>query len=261
MTRTRRFALPRWPRSGATVGPADLPALIARLVNPGKAEQNEAAGAALESACIRMADHEACAEKLVAAIAQAGVPAKCRLVKILSAMGGVKSLEAVTAAAKDPNADLQDAASRALGGWMNMDAAPALLVMAKTAADDKVRVRALRGYIRLARQFSPPPAERLAMCSNALALARRDEEKKLVLEVLGRIQLPAALALITPHLAEPGLQETAALAAVKLGEKLAKSQPADVAAAMRQVLKATKNKDLARRAQTLLDRPANAKGQ
>ena len=198
------------------------------------------------------------ADKLVAAIAQAGVPAKCRLVKILGAMGGAKSLEALTTAAKDPN--LQDAASRA-GRVDEHGCRAALLVMAKTAADDKVRVRALRGYVRLARQFSPPPTERLAMCSNALALARRDEEKKLVLEVLGRIQLPAALALITPHLAEPGLQDTAALAAVKLGEKLVKSQPADVAAAMRQVLKATKNKDMARRAQTLLDRPANAKGQ
>jgi HEAT repeat protein len=246
---------------GATVGPADLPALIDRVVSLGNAEQAETARAALESACLRMPDREACAEKLIAAIARTSVPAKCRLVKILGAMGGAKALEAVTAAAKDPDAELRDAGSRALGEWMNMDAAPKLLDLAKTTPDGKLRVRALRGYIRLARQFSPPPAERLVMCRNALALAGRDEEKKLVLEVLGRIPSPAALALVTPHLAEPGLQEAAALAAVKIGEKLAQSQPAEVAAAMRQVLQATKNKDLARRAQTLLDRPANGKGQ
>ena len=41
-----------------------------------------------------------------------------------------------------------------LGEWMTVDAAPVLLDLAKTAPEEKYQIRALRGYIRLARQFA-----------------------------------------------------------------------------------------------------------
>jgi len=66
---------------------------------------------------------------------------------------------------------------------MSLDAAPVLLDLAKTAADAKYKTRALRGYLRLARQFTMPDPDRADMCRAALALAERDAERKLVLEV------------------------------------------------------------------------------
>ena len=39
---------------------------------------------------------------------------------------------------------------------MDVDVAPVLLDLAKNAAEDKYKIRALRGYIRLVRQFDMP---------------------------------------------------------------------------------------------------------
>ena len=103
---------------GATIGLGDLPVLVKRVVQPQESEETKAAEEALTAACVRMPDREACAEKLVAAMAAAPVPAKSRLLKILSAMGGAKALTAVGAAAQAGNPEVQDAASRLLGEWM-----------------------------------------------------------------------------------------------------------------------------------------------
>jgi HEAT repeat protein len=171
---------------GSTITAADLPLLTARVAELQNADEAAAATKALSAACQRMPDAEACAEKLIAAMGPASVAAKCRFLEVLSAVGGKKALAAVGAAAKDPSAEIQEEASRLLGAWMSVDAGPVLLDLAKTASADKYKVRALRGYIRLARQFAMPDAQRLEMCRVALAAAERDTEKRLVLEVLER---------------------------------------------------------------------------
>ena len=44
-----------------------------------------------------------------------------------------------------------------------------LLDLAKSAADEKYKIRALRGYIRLVRQFAMPDEQRAEMCRIAMA--------------------------------------------------------------------------------------------
>ena len=67
-------------------------------------------------------------------------------------MGGTNALQAVGKAAKSTDAQLQDISSRLLGEWMTEDAAPVLLELAKIPSNP-YQVRALRGYIRIARQL------------------------------------------------------------------------------------------------------------
>ena len=69
---------------------------------------------------------------------------------------------------------------------MTIDAAPVLLNLATTGTADKFQVRAMRGYIRIARQFDMPEKARVDMCRQALQAAKQDAERKLVLEVLER---------------------------------------------------------------------------
>ncbi len=223
---------------GATIEPGDLPLLIRRVADPQKAEDAEAAEAALRTACIRMADREACAAKLVAAIGSAPVAVKCKFLEILGAMGGPTALEALGAAAKTADPQLQDAASRLLGAWMTADAAPVLLDVAKSAADAKYKTRALRGYLRIARQLKLPVDQQLAMCREATAVCQRDEEKKLVLEILQRHPSAESLSLVLPFLAHAGVTQEAASAAVAIAEKVIDRNPAAVAKAMQQVLAA-----------------------
>jgi HEAT repeat protein len=238
---------------GATIEPGDLPLLIHRVANPQKVEEAAAAEAALRVACVRMADREACAAKLAAAISQAPVAVKCKFLEILGAMGGPTALEALGAAAKAADPQLQDAASRLLGGWMTADAAPVLLDVAKSAADDKYKTRALRGYLRIARQLKLPVAQQLAMCREATAVCQRDEEKKLVLEILQRHPSAESLSLVLPFLTQADVKQEAGNAAVAIAAKVIRQDPAAVAKAMQQVL-AAGDTVATDRAKALLDR-------
>ena len=168
---------------GRLVGLRDVSVLITRVVSPEHVEDKEAAEEALRYACLRMPDGEACAQRLVSAMLRAEVSEKRTVLEILGAMGGQTALETIKAAAKDQNRDLQDTASRLLGRWMTIDAAPVLLDLA-TSRESEYQIRALRGYIRIARQFELPINERAQMCHNALRIAQRSDEKALLLPIL-----------------------------------------------------------------------------
>ena len=204
----------------------DLSVLIDRVaVAPENAEEAKAARDAFKAACLRMPDIEACAAKIVAAMGAAKVSAKIDLLEVLAALGGKKALEAVAAAAADSDANLQDAGSRLLGEWMTLDAGPVLLNLAKSAADAKYEVRAVRAYIRLVRQFPMPDDERAKMCRTAMTIAKRDAEKKLLLGVLERYPSHAGLVLAAEAAEIASLKADATKTVLVVVQKLGKDTP------------------------------------
>ena len=157
----------------------------------------------------------------------AGAPAelKCKLLEVLGALGGQKALAAVADAARQSDEAVRDTAFRLLGQWMSVDAAPVLLTdLAKNAKDEKYQVRAVRGYIRLARQFVMPQADRAAMCRTALEIAQRPDDKRLVLEILLRYPSPEMLDLALEAAKAPELKDEAAMVAMGIG----RSQGGDI---------------------------------
>jgi 2-oxo-4-hydroxy-4-carboxy--5-ureidoimidazoline (OHCU) decarboxylase len=204
----------------------DLSVLIDRVAAaPEKAEEAKAAEAALKTACQRMPDADACAAKVIAAMGAAKVPARINLLEVLTALGGKKALEAVAVAAADSNGDIQDASSRLLGKWMTLDAAPVLANLAKSASDAKYEVRSVRAYIRLVRQFPMPEEKRAEMCRTAMAIAKRDAEKKLVLEVLQRYPSLAGLQLASEAAKTSSLKPDATKAVVVIVQKIGGNSP------------------------------------
>ena len=208
---------------GATIGLKDLSVLISEVTAPKYPDDAEAARQALLAACIRMPEGDACAEQLALAMSSASAPTKGILLEVVGAMSGAKSLEIMGAAGKGGDPQLQEIVIRVLGKSLNLDAAPVLLDLAKTAPGANYQVNALRGYIRFARQFVKADAQRVEMCQQAWAIAQRLEEKKLVLEVLGRTQSMAALRMAvaateTPELKEDGTRVAMAIAQ-KIGDK------------------------------------------
>lgn len=170
---------------GNTVTPKSLNVLIAQVVTPKQADDRPAALQALKTASVRMPDRDACATELAAAMGKANAATKDDLLEIVSEVGGAKALQTIGSAAKSSDAQLQDTGSRLLGKWPSVDAAPVLLDLAKTATSDKYHVRAVKGYISLARRFATmPEPQRLEICQNALDVARYPGDKKLVLDVL-----------------------------------------------------------------------------
>ena len=135
-------------------------------------------------------------------------------------MGGPKALETIAVQMKGGDDQLQDAGSRLLGAWMTADAAPVLLEQANSDSNEKYQIRALRGYIRIARQFQLPIAERAEMCRNALAAATRPEERALVLQVLERYPNEKTLEVAIEAAKMPELAEDSRATALKIASQM-----------------------------------------
>ena len=203
---------------GATVTPDELAILIDQLISTDR--DHEICRKALLTACVRMPDRDACALELTAAMARASIPKKCELIQILGNVGGSAALKSVGAAAAADQDELKDAASRALGRWMTPDAAPVLLSLAKPSAKGKYQVRALRGYLRIARQMKLADKQRAEMCKNALKAAGRQEERLLALSVLGIHPNPQTLMVAIHAASDARISDEAKQAAVQIGSKL-----------------------------------------
>jgi HEAT repeat protein len=185
------------------------------------------------------------------AMGEARGEAKLALLRALRSAGGPKALQTVAAAAADSDPQVKETALRALCDWPTSDALPLVAEMVKAPPTKTIKVLALRGFVRLVPQQDAPDAKKLDSLKDAMALAERDEEKRLVLSALGEVPTAEALALVMSHLDNPGLKEEACLAAVAIGEKIAASHRAEATAAMKQVAKTTANKKLAARANVI----------
>ena len=167
-------------------------------------------------------------------------------------IGGSTALDTVTALARDVEESIQDAATLELGRWRTPDVAPALIDLARTALQEKYRIRALRGYLRVIRQMDLPDTDKLIMFRQAVEAATRREERLLAIETLGRIPTPEALAEAVNQLEQDELRITACVAVVAIAERIVHDQAAVVAEPMRRVLAATDDPDIIRRVEAVL---------
>ena len=205
---------------GETVSLKQMSILVSQVVRPSHAEDLEVAQKALKTASVRMPDREACAAELAAALNTSPDAAKGTLLEIIADVGGATALQTLGSAAKSSDAQLQDVGSRLLGTWNSIAAAPVLLDLAKTGPEEKYRVRALRGYLGLARKFAMPDAERTEMCRNALTATRRISEHKLALDVLKLHPSATGLELVIKVMKTPELKPDATAAAMVIAQKV-----------------------------------------
>jgi len=237
---------------GTTISPDGFRRLLARMMAKKTPDEDSAVKKAIQVACARTPDREACAERISQAMSSGPTDVRIFLLEQLAVVGGTRSLATIVAAARSEDDAIRDAATRVLGEWMSADAAPELLDLAKTLTNKKYKIRALRGYIRIARQLSASPEQSVEICRNALAIADRDEERTLVIDVLRRVATSDALAVVVSCLNDDRLKGRAASAVIAIGEKLVRSSPGEVAKAVQQALPAVSNPPLADRAKVLI---------
>jgi len=240
--------LPAIKALGTTIGLDNLPQLLARITAEKTPDEAPAVKKAIQVACSRMPDREACADQLSLAMSSAPTDVRVFLLEQLATVGGAKSLATVVTAARSEEEAIQDAATRVLGEWMSADAAPELFELAKTLTNKKYKIRALRGYIRIARQLSASPEQSVKICRSALAIADRDDERKLAMDVLARVATSDALSVVASCLSDDRLKGRAAGAVIVIGEKLIQSSPGEVGKAVQLALPAVGNN------QSLIDR-------
>jgi HEAT repeat protein len=205
---------------GETIKLDRLSLLVSQVVSPKYPADTAVAQQALKAASVRMPDREACAVELATALSRAPAGTKSYLLEVLGEVGGDSALQTLANAAKSSDPQLQDTGSRLLGKWNSVDAAPVLLDLAKNAPAEKYQIRALRGYIGVARKFAMPDGQRAEMCRSALEISRRADEQKLVLEVLKLHASIAGLKLAIEVSKTPALQADATAAAREIARKL-----------------------------------------
>ena len=230
----------------------DIDILIGKSLGGATPAETAAAQTALKMAALRMSDRDGCAAKLAEKLKGASAENQAYLLTMLGKVSGAKALETVVAGAKSADPAIKDAATRVLGEWLSADAAPMLLEIAKGDADAKYQVRALRGYIRIARQLQLPAETRLAMFQTAMAVSKRNEEKQIALSILSRIPSAATLALAASHVGNPALKDASADTAVKIAAKILGQDPKAVAEAMQKLVDANVGGNSGARAKQLL---------
>ncbi len=224
-------------------------AAIAGILKAGDDAQRKKAELALLAVCSR--GGQTSAKAIIAALADADVPSRIALLHGLARAGGAASLEAIVARLKDDDEAVRAEAVRMLSGWGDPAAVPHLLEIAKPSESLRHRVLAIRGLVRLASPRDDKPAD-LKMLSELIKLARRPQEKCLVLGVLGGVGTSESLALVTPALDDPTLAEEAGLAAVMIAEKMKDGDKSKIRAAMEKVRRQVKNQKVRDRAQKIL---------
>ncbi len=227
---------------GALAGSGDMPAIIKALDSDHDASVHPHAEQAIAFVARRIADPAARADAVLAALAKTGKkPVRCSLIRALGGIGGAKACAVVARAVGDDDAAIKEAAVRSLVGWPDTHAAPPLLEIVKTTKSTTHRVLALRGYVRLlGLGAAGSPAQAVRTYAEAMGLATRPAEKKLVLSGLASVSHADAIKIVLPHLDDAAVRDEAALAAVSIARATMGADRAQVRAAMVKVQAAVK---------------------
>lgn len=219
---------------------------------PTEADLRAAVGA-LRQVCTRV-DPKARSEltkPILAGLNKAEGTPRRELLLLLPMLADAHALAAARAELKSDDQQNHDAALRALSSWPNSAPAADLLAIAEKGSD-KQRAVAFRGYTRLIdRERSD---KRMAMCRRAAALAKRRDDKKLLLSSLGRVHNIDALRMASGYLEDAEVREEACAATIRIASRLPAQHKNDVVKVMQRVVALTKNRRHKRQAQEVLKR-------
>lgn len=240
---------------GRCGGSSSVPILLAAVLDGRSEAEREIALAGLGR--LKAPDADAA---ILKALPGAESTLRVKLIAVLGVLGTPKAFDALIASARDADAGVREAAVRALGQWQGEDAGAALLALAKESKDDNDAYRALGALAGLVQRLGCPNERKLAFAREALVLAQRDEEKRLIIEALGGVLAVETFALLGECFGTPSLCESACAASVVLGERLVRTAPEAVAAAMEKVRTATKTQAVADRAANVIRRAGEVGG-
>ena len=228
----------------------DTAAVVKVLKSASDNAERRRAELALLAVCNR--GREASAEAIVAGLVDADEPSRIALLHGLARAGGAKALDAVVGRLEDEDAAVRDEAVRMLSGWRDPAAAAHLLKIAESDESLRHQVLAVRGLVRLASPQEEVPGDAKAL-GQAMDLAKRPQEKRLALGVLGGIGTSPSLASVTAALDDPAVAEEAGLAAVMIAETMKDGTKDEIRNALEKVGRLVKSEQVRKRAQKVLE--------
>lgn len=201
--------------------------LLDLLKNTKDEDDREGIENAVLSTLNRFEDQEKRAKYLLAYLEEApdlAMPARTSLIVMLGRLPCEQSLQVLYDAAQRDEAEVRDAAVRALAEWP--DAAPMafLFEVARTTVDESLHAHLFDGYLRMANLVKDrDPDERRKIYENALVLARTQEEKARTLEASAKAADFWVLGFLKSFRKDPSLREDAEAALMKVQAALART--------------------------------------
>jgi HEAT repeat protein len=231
----------------------DFNELAGMILTTREESEREQVGRTMSAIGDRLSDKSALCEPVLQALAKADEPTKICLLTVLTSLGGERALQAVRASLAGPP-EVRKTAVRALADWPDAGPMADLLEVAKSDADKSSQVLALRGYIRMIGMQGGQAATKLQAYRQAMDLAGRPDEKRLVLAGLADVPGADALKMAEAYLDEPALKREAFLAYERIAESLVRSQPAVAKEALQRVQAQASDAGPRNRAKRALDR-------
>jgi HEAT repeat protein len=222
-------------RALTQIGDGRALAPLLRHLEQGPSEQRRETETALARVCRRAGDANLATARIIAALHAGDDALRASLIRVLGGIGGAAALATVTTFLDSDDANLRDAAVRAMADWPEAAAAPWLLERARATSDLSHHVLMLRGYVRLVTDTDMAVEARLDALSAALAAARRVTEKQLVISRLADVAHPRTLRELTVLLDDAKVATEAAVATVSAAGRLARDFPAETRAALEAV--------------------------
>jgi HEAT repeat protein len=165
---------------GDLAGAADVPALLAIVERTTGAEP---AVRSLASVCVRLtgAGTGGALEPIVVAYGKAQGKVKHALLKVLCLTSNAQALDIARAAiTQSADAELKEAAMRLVCDWKTVDALPEIEKIAQEATSERMKILALRGYVRICTLSPVSQEDKEAMMIRARGWAVRDEERTMI---------------------------------------------------------------------------------
>ena len=153
---------------------------------------------------------------VISAIDGAGEKPKAMLLRALGKLGGKDAINKVLAETKSSVESVKDAALRALADWPDEYAISPLLDIAAKAEDSKYHIITLRGCLRIISTTPLPAEKKIELYKKAMVIAKRNDEKKMILAGLSKIKNKEALLMAGEYLDDDQLNSEAALAVVNI---------------------------------------------
>lgn len=162
----------------------------------------------------RLPDPNACALPLIEAYGKAKGEQQYAIIRSLGSIGGDAAKTLLTVSLESPAPEIRDAAVRGLCNWPTLDAADQLIELAETTDQEKYKVLALRGYIRLANTLNDEK-KALPMCEKAAALTDRPAELKSIIACAKRFKSEEVINFIAPFIENPEVVDEAGQAMIE----------------------------------------------
>jgi hypothetical protein len=232
-------------------GADHLPELVRLVLKTGKGPQRDAVERAVMLVCNRSAEPKHQAEPLLAVMDQLGEDERTALLPTLGRVGGPAALKIAEAALADSDPRRHAAGLQGLCNWPDGSIGPRLLELARTAPDASDRAQALAALIRVAPlPDKRPDAQKLALMKQAMAMATRDDQRKLIIKRVRAIRTMEALHFVLPYMEQPEFAQVACETVVELAHHKELRQPnkAEFDKALDQVISTSRDADVVDRA-------------